>query len=264
VDRQPANHRRLAGVDLMLLLAVAGLCTAGAVSIYAATRNSLLVQHRNPMAYLQRDLLNDAVGLLIAVPVALLPGRVLRSYVRAFYGLVLLLLIVVLVPGVGAVINGARAWFSLGVAQLEPSEFAKIAVVGVLAELLARRQDNAQHPAHRDIAVGLLTVAVPLLLILAEPALGIAIIVALSALVALSIAGAPSRLIVGLLMLGVLGGAGAFQMHLLKPYQTGPGVCLGGARGCGCGVSGAGGGLPGWTAEIARCGGAAGSGRRGG
>jgi len=80
MDRQPANHRRLAGVDLMLLLAVAGLCTAGA-SVYAATRNSLLVQHRNPMAYLQRDLLNDAVGLLIAVPVALLPGRVLRSYV---------------------------------------------------------------------------------------------------------------------------------------------------------------------------------------
>jgi len=89
----------------------------------------------------------------------------------------------------------------------------------VLAELLARRQDNAQHPAHRDIVVGLLTVAVPLLLILAEPALGIVIIVALSALVALSIAGAPYRWVVGLLVLGVIGGAGAFQAHLLKPYQ---------------------------------------------
>jgi len=199
---------RGAGVDWVLLLAVVGLCLAGAVSVYAATRNSLLVQHRNPMAYLQRDLLNDAVGLLIAVPVAWLPGRVLRSYVRAFYSLVLLLLIVVLVPGVGAVINGARAWFSLGVAQLEPSEFAKIAVVGVLAELLARRQDNTEHPAHRDVILALLTVVVPLVLVLAEPAL-----------VALSIGGAPSGWVVGLLMLGVLGGAGAFQVHLLKPYQ---------------------------------------------
>ncbi len=210
---------RGAGVDWVLLLAVVGLCLAGAVSVYAATRNSLLAQHRNPMAYLQRDLLNDAVGLLIAVPVALLPGRVLRSYVRGFYALVVLLLIVVLVPGVGSVINGARAWFSLGVAQLEPSEFAKIAVVGVLAELLARRQDNTEHPAHRDVILALLTVVVPLVLVLAEPALGIAIIVALSALVALSIGGAPSGWVVGLLMLGVIGGAGAFQVHLLKPYQ---------------------------------------------
>jgi rod shape determining protein RodA len=214
-----ARTGRGAGVDWVLLLAVVGLCLAGAASVYAATRNSLLVQHRNPMAYLQRDLLNDAVGLLIAVPVAWLPGRVLRSCVRGFYALVVLLLIVVLVPGIGSVINGARAWFSLGVAQLEPSEFAKIAVVAVLAELLARRQDNTEHPAHRDVILALLTVAVPLVLILAEPALGIAIIVALSALVALSIGGAPSRWVVGLLMLGVIGGAGAFQVHLLKPYQ---------------------------------------------
>jgi len=154
--------------------------------VYAATRNGLVAQHRNPMAYLQRDLFNDAVGLLIAVPVALLPARLLRSYVPAFYAAVLLLLLVVLVPGVGSVINGARAWFSLGIAQLEPSEFAKIAVVGMLAELLARRQDNADQPGHRDVVLSLLGVGVPLLLILAEPALGIAIVVGLAALVALA------------------------------------------------------------------------------
>ncbi len=188
VRRLPAERRAhwLEGVDWVLLAAVAALCVAGAVSVYAATRNGLVAQHRNPLAYLQRDLLNDAVGLLIAVPVALLPARLLRSYVPAFYGAVLLLLVVVLVPGVGAVINGARAWFSLGIAQLEPSEFAKIAVVGMLAELLARRQDNAHHPGHRDVVLSLLGAGGPLLLILAEPALGIAIVVALVALVALA------------------------------------------------------------------------------
>jgi rod shape determining protein RodA len=192
---------------------------AGAVSVYAATRNGLVAQHRNPMAYLQRDLFNDAVGLLIAVPVALLPARLLRSYVPAFYAAVLLLLLVVLVPGVGSVINGARAWFSLGIAQLEPSEFAKIAVVGMLAELLARRQDNADQPGHRDVVLSLLGVGVPLLLILAEPALGIAIVVGLAALVALAISGAPARWVAGLLLVGALEGAAAFQLHLLKPYQ---------------------------------------------
>ena len=215
-DRRP---HRLAGVDWVLLTAVAALCVAGAVSVYAATRNGLIAQHRNPMAYLQRDLLNAAVGLLIAIPVALLPPRLLRSYVPAFYAAVLLLLVVVLVPGVGSVINGARAWFSLGIAQLEPSEFAKIAVVGVLAELLALRQDNADQPGHRDVVLSLLGVGVPLLLILAEPALGIAIVVALAALVALAISGAPARWVAGLLLVGAVGGAAAFQMHLLKPYQ---------------------------------------------
>lgn len=209
----------LAGVDWVLCGAVAVLCLAGAVSVYAATRSGLLAQHRNPLAYLQRDVLNDVVGLLIAVPVALLPGRRLRTCLPVFYVLVLVLLVAVLVPGLGSVINGARAWFSLGVAQLEPSEFAKITVAGVLAEVLARRQDNAQEPGRRDLVLGLVTVAGPLLLILAEPALGIAIIVALVALVAIALAGAPGRWVTGLIMVGVVGGAAAFQLHLLKPYQ---------------------------------------------
>ncbi len=57
VRRLPAERRAhwLEGVDWVLLAAVAALCVAGAVSVYAATRNGLVAQHRNPLAYLQRD-----------------------------------------------------------------------------------------------------------------------------------------------------------------------------------------------------------------
>jgi rod shape determining protein RodA len=128
--------RRGAGVDWVLIFAVVGLCVAGALSVYAATRNGLRAQGRNPAGYLIRDLINVAVGVVLSLPVFLGDYRRLRSVAPLLYAAVCLALLGVLSP-LGRVVNGARAWFALGAVQLEPAEFAKLAVIVMIATILA-------------------------------------------------------------------------------------------------------------------------------
>ncbi len=219
---RPARPRNLAGVaggiDWALVVATLALCVLGALSVYAATRDSLVMAGRSGTAYLQRDLVNVAIGAVLAAPAALIDYRSIRAYAWVVYGGVMVLLLAVLSP-LGSTINGAHAWFDLGALQLEPSEFAKLAVILLAASLLAERDDNESTPPRRDIVLALVVIGLPLLLILAEPALGIAIVIAVAGLTVLTIAGVRARVTAGLLGAAVVLGVLVFQLHLLKPYQ---------------------------------------------
>jgi rod shape determining protein RodA len=205
--------------DPMLLGAVLALALAGALSVYAATRNSLITAGVSPTYYLKRDLENLALGAVILVFVRLVRLPTLKAVALVLHAGACLLLLAVLVPGIGSDINGAHAWFSFGSFELEPSEFVKITTILVVAALLSERTDNETTPSRRSILLSLAAIGVPLLLILLEPALGIAIMVALITPVLLALAGVRARWLVALLMVGALGVTGIVEMHLLKPYQ---------------------------------------------
>src|SRR5664280_1655936 len=209
---------RAGGVD-RLLIAAAALCLAGALSVYAATRNGLRAQGRNPAGYLVRDLVNIAVGAALAFPVSIGDYRRLRAVAPLLYAAVCAALLVVLSPA-GTVVNGARAWFALGPVQLEPSAFAKLAVVVMMAAVLASGSRHDPGPTTRDIALALVLAGVPMLLILAEPALGIALVVAVLALTTVAVAGAPGRWVVGLLAAVAVGAVLLAQLHLVGLEQV--------------------------------------------
>ena len=204
--------------DVPVVLATAVLIAIGGLSVFAATRNHLLATGSSGTAYLSRDLLNLAVGLALAVPAFLVDYRQLRSAAPLAYGGLVVLLLLVLTPA-GATINGAHAWFALGPVQLEPSEFSKLIVILVLAALLSERRDREVAPHAREILIALATAGLPTLLILAEPALGIALVLAAVSVTLLALSGAPARLVVGLLASALLVGVLAGSLHLLKPYQ---------------------------------------------
>lgn len=217
-SRRARVRARGAGLDWILLAAVTVLVVIGLVSVYSATRYHLVMLGRPGTAYLARDLTNLAVGTTLALPVALLDYRQLRSWAPLLYGGAVFLLLAVLSP-LGSTINGAHGWFTLGSVQLEPSEFSKLAVILLLAAVLSERRDREQEPAIRDIWFALGAAGLPLLLILAEPALGIAIVVAVICIALLSMSGAPARWTVSLLAGAVVVATAAFSLHLLKPYQ---------------------------------------------
>src|SRR5664280_2105946 len=179
----------------------------------------LRAQGRNPVGYLVRDLVNIAVGAALAFPVFIGDYRRLRAVAPLLYAAVCAALLVVLSPA-GTVVNGARAWFALGPVQLEPSAFAKLAVVVMMAAVLASGSRHGPGPGSRDVALALVLAGVPMLLILAEPALGIALVVAVLALTTVAVAGAPGRWGVGLLAAVAVGAVLLAQLHLLKPYQV--------------------------------------------
>ncbi len=191
------------------------------MAVYAATRNHLLAQGRDPLYYLKRDLMNGAVGVLLAVAATRCNLRVVAGLLPSLYVGTLLALVAVLTP-LGATINGAHAWFRLGPVELEPSEFFKVVLVLISAVLLgdivrAERTDN--RPEGRAVLRCLAVVAVPLLLVLTEPALGVAIVLVVMVVLQVTVSGASRVWVAGLLALGLLSGAAAAHLHVLKPYQ---------------------------------------------
>jgi rod shape determining protein RodA len=113
------------------------------------------------------------------------------------YGAVILALIAVLIPGVGAERFGARRWIDLGPISLQPSEFAKIGFILAMANFLSRPPHELKSVKVFWQALGM--VALPFIIIMKEPDLGSALILLPVALVMLFVAGVPPRYLATLL-----------------------------------------------------------------
>ena len=200
-------------VDVILLLATAALVLCGLALIYSATRGG------DPAAYsrfhLLRQVLFVGVGAFLALVFAVVDYRRLRGIVWLLYGATLLVLSLVLTP-LGAVRQGARAWFVLGDYQVQPSEFAKLAMIVVLAHYAARCGGRM---SLRQLLTALALVCAPFLLILAEPDAGTAVVFAVIAMGILLVAGARARHILVATALGLVGLGLILSSDLVREYQ---------------------------------------------
>jgi rod shape determining protein RodA len=154
---------RLPPLDLPMLCAALGLVAIGLAMVYSAT--SVPGAHQGLW---QRQLLWAGFALLAGWLAAVVPLRVYDSLAWPFYGVALLLLVLVLVMGTSAM--GARRWLEIGPLRFQPSEVAKIATV----VLLARRFDDPKLDLRRmrDWLPPLVLVLVPFALVAKEPDLG--------------------------------------------------------------------------------------------
>ena len=135
-DRALDREAVLRRLDWVLLLAVAALATVGGLLIWSATRQKELDAGLDPQAFLKRHALNTALGLLLGAVAALVDYRSLRAYAPFVYGASCLGLLAVLSP-LGSTINGAHSWIVLPAgSQIQPAEFAKVAIVVGMAMLL--------------------------------------------------------------------------------------------------------------------------------
>ncbi len=207
-------------MDLPLALAVAALVVIGALLVWSATRPALTAQGLDPQAFLRKHLFNAAVGLGLAAAVTLVDARTLRAATPLVYGLSCLGLLVVLTP-LGATVNGAHSWVLLPAGfQVQPAEFAKVAVVVGLAGLLGRRADGPPRSRDREVVLGLGLAALPMGLIMLQPDLGTTLVLVAVVLGVLAVAPAPRRWLAGLLVAGVVACAGAVQVGVLSQYQV--------------------------------------------
>src|SRR5689334_7589487 len=98
VRRAMAHGSVLRRLDWVLLSAVLGLTWLGTLLVWSATRPGLLQAGRDPESYLKKHLLTVAVGLLLALGVALLDYRLVRAYAPIVYAAACIGLIAVLTP----------------------------------------------------------------------------------------------------------------------------------------------------------------------
>jgi rod shape determining protein RodA len=206
--------------DIPLLIAVAALLAIGVLLVYAATRDWFASFGGDPEYYLKRHALNIVIGLLLAFGTTLIDYRLLRAYTPIVWAVAVLGLIAVLIPGIGATVNGARAWIALpGGLQIQPAELAKIAIIVGMAMVLAEKHDGYEEPQAIDVLQALAVAVIPVLLIVLQPDLGTTVIIGASAVTMIAVSGAQLRWSVGLLGLAGIGAFAAIKLGVVADYQ---------------------------------------------
>ena len=218
-----ARNSPLRHMDWLLVVVVLGLTAIGTLLVWSATQPGLLAAGQDPRTYLKKQLLNVAIGLVLMIGVSLVDTRQLRTWAPFLYGGTVLALLAVLTP-LGSVVNGARAWFSLpGGFQIEPNEFAKIALILVIAMTFSSRIQAGPAasggPRVRALFITLACAAPLIGLVVIEPALGVALVLVVVTATMIVLSGLRLRVIATLTAAVAVAIAAAGGLHLLKDYQ---------------------------------------------
>jgi rod shape determining protein RodA len=203
-------------VDGLLLVAVAALALIGTLLIWSSTRT----WSPGSTGLLKKHMLNLGIGTALAVAAATVDHRMLRAYTPLVYGAAVLGLVLVVTP-VGAEVNGAHSWILLGGGfALQPSEFAKLGLVLVLAMLLAQPAAGGDRPRGSDVVIALAVAALTMGLVMAQPDFGTTMVLGVITAGALILGGIRKRWIIALAVAVVAAGAAVWLLDVLEPYQV--------------------------------------------
>jgi len=207
--------RPLASLHLVvgLLVLLTGL---GLVMVLSASSVEAYALDGSAYSLFTRQVIFAVAGLVLFYVALRLPVRIMRRYALPALVTCVVLLALVLVPGVGHLVNGARAWFVIGPVSLQPSEPTKIIFAVWGAHLLAIKRGQLHTLRHMLIPLipaALLIVA----LIVVEPDLGNTITLGLVIMGLLWFAGAPVKLFLTLVLAA---GGGALVLALSVSYRS--------------------------------------------
>ncbi|MBP3062429.1 putative lipid II flippase FtsW [Pseudomonas sp. MDMC216] len=184
-------------LDFPLLAGCLGLLGLGLVMIASASSEVAAAQTGSPLYHMIRHLIYLVIGLGAAGVVLMVPMNIWQRYGWIMLLAAFALLVLVLVPGIGREVNGARRWIGFGAFNVQPSEIAKVFVVIYLAGYLVRRQEEV-----RESWAGFFKPFVVLLpmagLLLLEPDFGATVVMMGSAMAMLFLGG------VGMLRFGLM------------------------------------------------------------
>ncbi|MDH1682361.1 putative lipid II flippase FtsW [Pseudomonas chengduensis] len=184
-------------LDFPLLAGCLGLLGLGLVMIASASSEVAAAQTSSPLYHMIRHLIYLVIGLGAAGVVLMVPMNIWQRYGWIMLLAAFALLVLVLVPGIGREVNGARRWIGFGAFNVQPSEIAKVFVVVYLAGYLVRRQEEV-----RESWAGFFKPFVVLLpmagLLLLEPDFGATVVMMGSAMAMLFLGG------VGMLRFGLM------------------------------------------------------------
>ncbi len=225
---ESALNERQRRVDWLMVAAVLGLMLLGVIFI-ASAKMAEETARQVPWygQFFFKQIVWCGAGLGLAGVTCVLDYRVLSRWSLVAYGLLVLCLVAVLIPGIGTTHGwGARRWIDLGPLQFQPSEFAKLGFIFALAHFLSRpRKELRQWPVFGR-ALGL--TVLPFVLVLLEPDLGSALVLLPVGLLMMLVAGVPAAylqrllagagLLVALILIDVLFAPPGWQIKL-EDYQ---------------------------------------------
>lgn len=203
------------GADAMLILLWLALLSMGLVMIASASVAFAAETYGDPWFFTRRHLVYLVLGLVLTLGVVAVPVRHAQQYAGWLMVVTLVLLCVVLIPGIGREVNGARRWLDLGVISVQVSEIAKVAAVLFFASFFARRHQEL-YTGWQGFVKPVLVLGLMCLMLLFQPDFGSAVVLASVVLAMMFIAGVKLWHF-GLLGLSAIGCLAALAVY--SPYR---------------------------------------------
>ena len=199
-----------------LLLVLTGvLLVIGLVMVLSASSVQSLAEYGSTWVYFVRQVMWVLFGVIALVVASRVDYRFLRRLSVPLLVVSLALLVVVLVPGVGISVNGARSWLGAGFLRMQPSELVKLALLLFSCDLLARRHDR-MHDARLTLVPILVVMGVTAFLMMLQPDLGSTMVMGAIVFAVLFVAGVPLLRLTGVF---TGGSALALGLAMAAPYR---------------------------------------------
>jgi cell division protein FtsW len=210
-----ARERMPFAWDYVMLGLTAALLLVGIVMVTSASMSIAAKDFADPFYFLERQFIFAMAGVVLAWVMTRFPTELWHKYSLVLLVAALLLLVLVLIPGLGARVNGARRWLRIGVLNFQVSELAKVLVLTWVCSYCVRKRDELQ-----ATLPGLLKpfslLAVSGLLLLMEPDFGAATVLIATGFAVLFVAGARLRYVLLLVSTVVVAFA---LLALTTPYR---------------------------------------------
>ncbi|MGZ4149670.1 MAG: putative lipid II flippase FtsW [Actinomycetota bacterium] len=215
-DGARSDAAPLARRDLVLLLGASVFLTVTGLVMVLSAGSVTAAQgyDGNSFWYFQRQLVYAAVGVVGAVVISRMPPKAWRAIATPFLAVTVVLMLIAS-RSTGASLYGASRWIDLGPVTLQPSEFAKLAIVAFTATILARKWKLLDDPSHLLLPLGPV-VAIVAGLGMLQRDLGTTVIICGAAFVILFVAGVRLRY---LGVAGIFGGVIAAYLIVGEAYR---------------------------------------------
>jgi cell division protein FtsW len=216
VKAHSASVEGLLRLDGFLLLAALGLLSLGLIMVTSASI-ALSDKLGSPFYYAMRQAVFALVGLGLAAVVLWRADLVWIERQRYWWLLLaILILLLVLLPGFGHVVNGSRRWVGFGPINIQASEPARLFLILYLASYLVAKREVVMN-SFKGFVMPMLALGLASLLLLIEPDLGATIVLMVTGMTMLFLAGGRLRWMVLFILLGV---AALYFLIILEPYRV--------------------------------------------
>lgn len=175
-------------IRIRLFMVTVILLAIGVVMVYSASSVNAYETMKDSAYYLKRHLIYLMLGIIASLWIMSVDYDIIRRYIKPALIISFLLLVLVLIPGIGREVAGARRWFRFSILSFQPSQVAKLVLILYFADVLSRKQSEIRSFAH-GFMPPMIMLGLSVGLILLEPDLGTAVAIGVVSFIMLFVAG---------------------------------------------------------------------------
>ena len=202
-------------MDIILFITVIALIIFGLIMIYSASSIWAEYKFNDSFKYVKHQSLFIVIGIFLMLGISKIDYKLYYKKTNLILIICLILLVLVLIPGIGSIRNGSRSWFGIGSFGIQPSEFSKLGLIIFSAKYLSNNEKIL-----KSIIKGVLPLLIILFfifgLIMLQPDFGTGMIIVVSILAMMFIAGVNIKFFIGL---GICGIFGIIGLIVIAPYR---------------------------------------------